>query len=74
VAGDHRHANGIREVWDRKALAARGSHPHADFGLDVVDGFYTGPAHDVLAAILDVRLAADAAKALDIASPLTTAR
>ena len=115
-------ANGIREVWDRKALAARGSHPDADFGLDVVDGFYTGSAHDVLvkaasnkgghgfgpdrtalhsslvmagpavsrrgtlgvvtmtqiaptlAAILDVRLAADAAKPLDIASPVTTAR
>lgn len=41
-------ANGIREVWDRAALAARGAHPDADFGLDVVDGFYTGGAHDVL--------------------------
>lgn len=41
-------ANGIREVWDRDALAARGAHPDADFGLDVVDGFYTGSGHDVL--------------------------
>lgn len=41
-------AHGIREVWDREALAARGAHPDADFGLDVVDGFYTGAGHDVL--------------------------
>jgi predicted AlkP superfamily pyrophosphatase or phosphodiesterase len=41
-------AHGIREIWDREALAARGSHPDADFGLDVVDGFYTGGGHDVL--------------------------
>lgn len=41
-------ANGIRAVLDRDALAARGAHPDADFGIDVVDGFYTGPAHDVL--------------------------
>lgn len=115
-------ANGIREIWTREALAARGAHPDAEFGLDVVDGFYTGPGHDVLvkatttkgghgfgpdrralhaslvmagpavsrrgslgvvkmtqiaptlAAILDVRLAADAAPALEIATPVTTAR
>jgi predicted AlkP superfamily pyrophosphatase or phosphodiesterase len=41
-------ANGIREVWTREQLAARGSHPDADFGLDVVDGFYSGAGHDVL--------------------------
>jgi predicted AlkP superfamily pyrophosphatase or phosphodiesterase len=41
-------ANGIREVWSREQLAARGSHPDAAFGLDVVDGFYTGGGHDVL--------------------------
>ncbi len=41
-------ANGIREVWDAAALAARGSHPDAAFALDVVDGFYTGGGHDVL--------------------------
>jgi predicted AlkP superfamily pyrophosphatase or phosphodiesterase len=41
-------AHGIREVWDCEALAARGAHPDADFGLDVVDGFYTGAGHDVL--------------------------
>ena len=115
-------ANGIREVWTSADLAARGSHPDAAFGLDVVDGFYTGPGHDVLvkasqnkgghgfgpdrralhsslvmagpavrrrgtlgvvkmtqvaptlAAILDVRLAADAALPLDISAPATTAR
>jgi hypothetical protein len=41
-------ANGIRAVWDAAELAARGSHPDAAFGLDVVDGFYTGGGHDVL--------------------------
>lgn len=41
-------ANGIREIWDRAALKARGAHPDAAFGLDVVDGFYTGGGHDVL--------------------------
>jgi predicted AlkP superfamily pyrophosphatase or phosphodiesterase len=41
-------ANGIREVWPREALAARGAHPDAAFGLDVVDGFYTGGGHDTL--------------------------
>lgn len=115
-------ANGIREVWTREALAARGAHPDADFGLDVVDGFYTGGGHDVLvkaasnrgghgfgpdraalhsslvmagpavsrrgslgvvkmtqiaptlAAILDVRLAADAAPPLDVSAGGTSAR
>lgn len=41
-------ANGIREVWNQDQLAARGSHPDAAFGLDVVDGFYSGGGHDVL--------------------------
>ena len=41
-------ANGIREVWTSADLAAKGSHPDAAFGLDVIDGFYTGGAHDVL--------------------------
>lgn len=41
-------ANGIREIWDRAALKARGAHPDAAFGLDVVDGFYSGGGHDVL--------------------------
>jgi len=40
--------NGIREVWTAEGLAARGSHPDAAFGLDVVDGFYTGGGHDQL--------------------------
>lgn len=44
-------ANGIREVWTAADLAARGSHPDADFGLDVVDGFYTGGGHDVLVKV-----------------------
>ena len=41
-------ANGIREVWNAEQLASKGSHPDAAFGLDVVDGFYSGPGHDVL--------------------------
>lgn len=41
-------ANGVREVWTSRDLAARGSHPDAAFGLDVVDGFYTSGGHDVL--------------------------
>lgn len=41
-------ANGIREVWTADHLKAKGSHPDAAFGLDVVDGFYTGGGHDVL--------------------------
>ena len=41
-------ANGIREIWPREALAARGAHPDADFGLDVVDSYYTGGGHDAL--------------------------
>lgn len=41
-------ANGIREVWTADALKAKGSHPDAAFGVDVVDGFYTGGGHDVL--------------------------
>src|SRR5262249_2247937 len=36
------------EVWTSADLAARGSHPDAAFGLDVIDGFYTGAGHDVL--------------------------
>ena len=40
--------NGIREVWTAEGLAAKGSHPDAAFGLDVIDGFYTGGDHDVL--------------------------
>jgi predicted AlkP superfamily pyrophosphatase or phosphodiesterase len=41
-------ANGIRAVWNRTELAAKGAHPDAAFGLDVVDGFYTGSGHDVV--------------------------
>ena len=41
-------ANGIREVWTAADLPQRGAHPDAAFGLDVVDGFYTGSGHDVL--------------------------
>lgn len=41
-------ANGIREIWTREALAAKGAHPDAAFGLDVIDGFYTGGGHDVI--------------------------
>jgi predicted AlkP superfamily pyrophosphatase or phosphodiesterase len=41
-------ANGIRSLWNRTELAARGAHPSAAFGLDVVDGFYTSDGHDVV--------------------------
>jgi predicted AlkP superfamily pyrophosphatase or phosphodiesterase len=41
-------ANGIKEVWSSADLAAKGSHPDATFGVDVIDGFYTGGGHDVL--------------------------
>jgi predicted AlkP superfamily pyrophosphatase or phosphodiesterase len=41
-------ANGIREVWTRGDLDAKGAHPDAAFGLDVVDGFYTGGGTDVV--------------------------
>jgi len=41
-------ANGIREVWTAEGLAAKGAHPDAAFGIDVVDGFYTGGGDDVL--------------------------
>ena len=40
--------NGIREVWTRDQLAEKGAHPDAAFGLDVIDGFYTSSAHDVV--------------------------
>ncbi|HZB25234.1 MAG TPA: ectonucleotide pyrophosphatase/phosphodiesterase [Vicinamibacterales bacterium] len=40
--------NGIREVWTAEELKSRGAHPEAAFGLDVVDGFYTSAAHDVV--------------------------
>jgi predicted AlkP superfamily pyrophosphatase or phosphodiesterase len=41
-------ANGIREVWTSADLAAKGSHPDAAFGVDMIDGFYSGGGHDVL--------------------------
>lgn len=41
-------ANGIREVWTREILDRKGAHPEAAFGLDVIDGFYTGGGHDAL--------------------------
>lgn len=41
-------ANGIRELWTAEELKGRGAHPEAAFGLDVVDGFYTSTAHDVV--------------------------
>jgi predicted AlkP superfamily pyrophosphatase or phosphodiesterase len=41
-------ANGIREIWTREDLVKAGAHPGAAFGLDVVNGFYTGSGHDLL--------------------------
>jgi predicted AlkP superfamily pyrophosphatase or phosphodiesterase len=43
-------ANGLRRIWTREELDRLGAHPDAAFGLDVVDGFYTSTAHDVLVA------------------------
>ena len=40
--------NGIRELWTADELKARGAHPEAAFGLDVIDGFYTSTGHDVV--------------------------
>lgn len=41
-------ATGIRAVWTRADLAARGSHPDAAFGIDMQEGFYSGSGHDQL--------------------------
>jgi hypothetical protein len=41
-------ANGVRSIWTRADLETRHSHPDAAFGLDMVDGFYTGSGHDAL--------------------------
>ena len=41
-------ANGIRQVWTQSELDDQGAQPEAAFGLDVVDGFYTSAATDVL--------------------------
>ncbi|HEY7475999.1 MAG TPA: ectonucleotide pyrophosphatase/phosphodiesterase [Vicinamibacterales bacterium] len=41
-------ANGIQSIWTRDDLAKLGAHPDAAFGLDVVNGFYTGGGFDAL--------------------------
>lgn len=41
-------AHGIASLWTKEDLAAKGAHPGAAFGLDMVDGFYTGGGHDAL--------------------------
>jgi predicted AlkP superfamily pyrophosphatase or phosphodiesterase len=41
-------ANGVRQIWTRAELDTMGAHPDAAFGLDVVDGFYTGGGHETL--------------------------
>jgi predicted AlkP superfamily pyrophosphatase or phosphodiesterase len=41
-------ANGIRSLWTRKELDAKGAHPGAAFGMDYIDGFYSGEGHDVV--------------------------
>ena len=43
---DPRH--GIRTIWAAEELRGFGAHPGAAFGLDMVDGFYTGGGHDQL--------------------------
>ena len=35
-------------IWTRPQLDAMGAHPDAAFGLDVVDGFYTGVGTDAV--------------------------
>lgn len=41
-------ANGIRKVFTREDLATIGSHPDADFAVDMAEGFYTGAGTDAL--------------------------
>jgi predicted AlkP superfamily pyrophosphatase or phosphodiesterase len=43
---DPRH--GIRTIWTADDLRDFGAHPGAAFGIDVIDGFYTGGGHDQL--------------------------
>jgi predicted AlkP superfamily pyrophosphatase or phosphodiesterase len=41
-------ANGVLRVWDAAALAERGAHPRAAFGIDMRNGFYSGSGHATL--------------------------
>jgi predicted AlkP superfamily pyrophosphatase or phosphodiesterase len=41
-------ANGVRSLWTRAELTAKGAHPDAAFGMDFVDGFYSGEGFDAL--------------------------
>jgi len=41
-------ANGIRSLWTRSELNAKGAHPGAVFGMDFVDGFYSSQGHDAI--------------------------
>ena len=38
----------IENLWSAADLAGQGAHPHAAFGLDVKNGWYTGSEHDTL--------------------------
>lgn len=41
-------ANGIRSLWNRTELVARGAHPSAAFGIDFEESFYSGNGFDVV--------------------------
>jgi predicted AlkP superfamily pyrophosphatase or phosphodiesterase len=41
-------ANGIRNIYTRDDLAQVGSHPDANFAIDMVDGFYTANGTNAL--------------------------
>jgi len=40
--------NGIQAIWSADDLRRFGADPRASFGLDMKDGFYTGPGHESL--------------------------
>jgi predicted AlkP superfamily pyrophosphatase or phosphodiesterase len=46
LAGDP--ANGVRRIWTKADLTARGADPRAAFGIDMANTFYTGGGTDVL--------------------------
>jgi predicted AlkP superfamily pyrophosphatase or phosphodiesterase len=44
---------GIENLWSAPDLVKFGAHPHASFGLDVKNGWYTGGGHDTLVVRTD---------------------
>jgi predicted AlkP superfamily pyrophosphatase or phosphodiesterase len=43
----------VENVWSALDLVKFGAHPHASFGLDVKNGWYTGGGHDALVVRTD---------------------